>query len=267
MFYTISKLFWFVAAPSSVIAIAFALAFVAWFFNWRRLARGSALAGAALYLIFGVAPTGTLLALALENRFARPPADAPAPDGIIVLGGAMDDQMLVKRGALVLGPSGTRMSEAVALSRRYPQAKFVFTGGSADLAGHTHAMTEAEAARRFFEAMGVAPGRTILEDHSRNTFENAVFTRDLVKPKPGERWLLVTSATHMPRSMGIFRQAGFEVVAWPAHYFTYGSWRSALQPNLQPSDGLWITDIAVREWIGLIVYRLTGKSNALFPAP
>ena len=75
---------------------------------------------------------------------------------------------------------------------------------------------EAEAAERFLAAMGVPSGRTTFEARSRNTSENAMLTRDLVSPKPGERWLLVTSAFHMPRAMGAFRHAGFDVIAWPS---------------------------------------------------
>ena len=60
----------------------------------------------------------------------------------------------------------------------------------------------------------------MLEDQSRNTRENAIFTRRLVDPKPGERWLLVTSAWHMPRAIGVFRKAGFEIEAFPVDYLS-----------------------------------------------
>ncbi len=267
MFYTLSKLFWIVAAPSSGIALLFGAAAVAWALSRLRLARRCAILAASLYFILGIGPVGALLLTALENRFARPAADMPPPDGIVVLGGAMDDTMLESRHAIVLAPSGTRMTEAVALALRYPQAKLVFTGGSADISGASLSVSEADVARQFFVAMGLPPERAILENRSRNTYENAIFTRDLVQPKAGERWLLVTSATHIPRAVGIFRKAGFDVIAWPAHYFTSGRWNDALRLNTQPSDGLSQTDVAVREWIGLVVYRLTGRSAALFPAP
>lgn len=267
MFYTISKLFWLVAAPSNLIALLIVAGALLCATKWARRGRELLFAAAALYLLCAPGPLGILLTLALENRFQRVHADIAPPDGVIVLGGAMDDSMVEARGALVLGPAGSRMTEAVALSRRFPEAKMVFTGGSADLLGNGRGITEAEAARRLFEALGVPPGRFVYEDRSRNTWENAVFTRDIVQPKPGERWLLVTSAIHMPRSMGIFRQAGFDVVAWPAHYFTNGHVGQAFALNRQASDGLILVDAAAREWIGLVVYWATGKSAALFPAP
>ena len=267
MFYTVSKGFWLLAAPSSLIALTFVAAALLWVLRRSRGALLCVVTGAGLYLLCGPGPVGPLLTIILENRFQRPPADMPPPDGIIVLGGAMDDSMIQFRNALVLGPSGTRMTEAVALALRYPQAKFIFSGGSADLLGKSHKMTEAEAARRLFESMGLPPGRVTLEDRSRNTWENALFTRDLVQPKAGERWLLVTSATHLPRSVGIFRNVGFDVIPWPAHYYTSGRWEDVATLNRQPSDGLMLVDLAMREWIGLVVYRITGKTNALFPAP
>ena len=267
MFYAASKIFWLFAAPSNFIAFLMFAGIALLCLRRVKWGRRLTVLGALGYLVIAAAPTGHYLTLLLENRFPRPGPDMPAPDGVIILGGAMSDAMLQPRGALVLGPSGSRMTEAVALSRKFPAARMVFTGGSADMLGEARGLAEAEVAKVFFAAMGVPPDRFIYEDKSRNTWENAIFTRDIVKPKPGERWLLVTSATHMPRAMGIFRQTGFEVVAWPAHFFTTGPVSDIPTFNRQASEGLLLIDIAVREWIGLVAYRLTGKSNALFPAP
>jgi uncharacterized SAM-binding protein YcdF (DUF218 family) len=105
----------------------------------------------------------------------------------------------------------------------------------------------------------------MLETRSRNTFENAVFTKAMVNPKPGERWLLVTSAQHMPRAVGCFRQAGFEVEAYPVAWRTRPRGRITFAGTL--SGGLNTLDLATHEWIGLIAYRLTGRSGELLPAP
>jgi uncharacterized SAM-binding protein YcdF (DUF218 family) len=108
--------------------------------------------------------------------------------------------------------------------------------------------------------------RVIAEDRSRNTVENAEFSKALAKPQPGERWLLVTSAYHMPRAIGIFREAGFDVEPYPVDWRTSGS-GDALRPFPTVGDGLRRTDTAVREWVGLLVYWLMGMSSELFPAP
>src|SRR5258708_14902256 len=119
---------------------------------------------------------------------------------------------------------------------------------------------------RLFESLGIPQERIIAEEQSRNTVENAVFSRLLATPQPGERWLLVTSGYHMPRAMGVFRQAGFPVEAYPVDWRTRGP-QDALRPFSTLGSGMERTDTAVREWVGLLVYRLTGRSAALFPAP
>ena len=92
-----------------------------------------------------------------------------------------------------------------------------------------------------------------------------MLTRDLVSPKPGERWLLVTSAFHMPRAMGAFRHAGFDVIAWPADYLSLGVPSEWVKPNEALSEGLRRVDFGAKEWIGLLAYRLTNRTDELFP--
>ena len=117
-----------------------------------------------------------------------------------------------------------------------------------------------------FESLGVPPGRITLENRSRNTAENAAYSKALAAPKPGERWLLVTSAAHMPRAIGAFREAGFPVEAYPVDYQTNG-WQDLRAVFGSLSGGLRQMDTALHEWIGLVAYRLTGKSSALLPGP
>ena len=125
---------------------------------------------------------------------------------------------------------------------------------------------EADYSAPILENLGIPKARLILERDSRNTWENAMFTKQLVAPKPGERWLLVTSAFHMPRSMGIFRKAGFDVEAYPV------DWRMGGREDLfsftnMGADGLGRTEVAMREWIGLVAYRLMGRTGELLPGP
>jgi uncharacterized SAM-binding protein YcdF (DUF218 family) len=119
---------------------------------------------------------------------------------------------------------------------------------------------------RFLQDAGVAADRIIVEGRSRNTHENAVFTRDIVKPKPGDRWYLVTSAYHMPRSMGLFRKAGFDVTAYPVDYRTRGP-QDLTRLFERIPGGLARTDLGANEWIGLVAYRLLGRIDDVLPAP
>jgi uncharacterized SAM-binding protein YcdF (DUF218 family) len=221
-------------------------------------------ASIALLALCAFSPLGNLLLYPLEARF--PPWDASrgAPDGIIVLGGPIDADVSAARNTPVVRGAADRVFAAAILARRYPAARIVFTGGSADLVSSD--AREADHARQLLESLGIAKERLLMERNSRNTYENAEFTKAMVAPKPTERWLLVTSAYHMPRSVGLFRKAGFVVEPYPVDWRTRGR-EDLLEFTNIAADGLSKTDIAVREWIGLFVYRLVGRIDELLPGP
>jgi uncharacterized SAM-binding protein YcdF (DUF218 family) len=261
MFFYLSKLIWFVLQPTNALVLCAAAGVGLLFLGWRRLGRALAALGVGGLLAGGLLPIGALLLRPLEDRF--PPPQLPAQiDGVIVLGGAIGST----RGLTSLNDSAARMTEAVALARRHPSARIAFTGGDASLviADDT---TEAEAAVRFLVSLGVARDRLILEDQSRNTRENAVLLKPLLPMQPGQRWLLVTSAWHMPRSVGVFRTAGYDVTPYPVDFATEGDARDVLRLNRSLSYGLGLLDLAVKEWIGLIAYRLAGYTGSLLPGP
>lgn len=264
MFYYLSKIFWLVADPIDLTAILLAVGLLALLLGWRRLGAALSTAALALLLLATWTTFGALLLRPLEDRFARPdPAPADIA-GIVVLGGGFEGAVNLARGGYELNDSGDRMVEAAILALRYPQAKLVVSGGQGSLI--VDAEGDADSAPRLLTALGVGPGRLVLENRSRNTYENAVFSRDMVKPQPGQKWLLVTSAFHMPRSMALFRKAGFDVVAWPADYKTLGTERPGLTRDNQ-LDSLRNASIGIREWVGLIAYWLTGRIDSPFPAP
>lgn len=224
----------------------------------RRLMIGSMLALA----VVGWSPLGNLLISPLENRFPAWDPGRGAPDGVIVLGGAISPEVAAGRGEITLNEAAERLTAVAALARRYPAARIVFTGGIGQLFGTT---SEADFVLQLFDSFGIPRERVMLESLSRNTFENAALTKELAQPKRGERWLLVTSAYHMPRSVGVFRQAGFPVEAFPV------DWRTRRVADPAPFDtlsaGLARTDTALREWGGVLAYWLLGRTSELFPAP
>ncbi len=261
MFFVVSKALWFFAAPSALLTLG---ALVGTAFAARRGARLAALGCLAVLLVIGVAPAGALLIAPLENRFPPPPANLPPPYGVVVLGGAIDDDITRARGQATFDEGAERLTEAAILARRYPSARIVYSGGSNSLLGRPS--SEAEDARRLLVAMGVDSQRVTLETRSRNTDENARFTAALVHPESGQTWLVVTSAYHMPRAMGLFRKAGFAAVAYPVDYRTVGG-RADWRPEANLPRGMEIFDLAVHEWIGLVAYRLSGRIDAFFPGP
>jgi uncharacterized SAM-binding protein YcdF (DUF218 family) len=261
MFFVLSKLFGFFAIPSNLVILIGIGGLLLMPTRFARAGRWFAFTSLVVLAILGFSPVGNALIIPLENRF--PPWDAKrgAPDGIIVLGGAINgagpgDEVMLNEGA-------ERLTVVPELARDYPNARILFSGGSSALIDDGDA--EAKFALRLLESLGVARGRIILEDHSRNTVENALYSKAIVQPKPGERWLLVTSAYHMPRAIGVFRKAGFPVEPYPVDWRTRGV-EDALYPFATMSEGLRQTDTAVHEWIGLAVYWLTGRSSEVFPA-
>lgn len=266
MFFIASKILGFFALASNLIMVLglFGLALTAT--RLRRL--GQALAATALifFAVAGLSPLGNALMVPLEDRFPpwhAAPGTRP-PDGIVVLGGALDPELVETRGAPDLNEAAERIAVVPTLARAYPLARIVYSGGNGRLGGGGG--NEAQFAGALLESFGVAKDRLILEDQSRNTAENAIYSLRIAAPKPGERWLLVTSAYHMPRAMGVFRKVGFDIEAYPVDYRTEGR-RDLHMPFTDTAAGLRRTDTAAREWIGLVVYRITGRSAELFPGP
>ncbi len=260
--YILSKVLWFVFRPGTF-ALILALVGLAAMWRGRRWGRWPLLAGLGFFVMVIVVPVGPLMLMPLEERFSRP-TDAPARvDGIVVLGGAVDQNLTEARGIPALNGAAERMTEAVVLARRYPEARIVFTGGQGSL---VHGgLTEADVARQIWTAMGLDEGRVTYESESRNTHQNAVLTHAIVQPKPGETWLLVTSASHMPRSVGVFRHAGWQIVPWPVNYRTGRSLAALYDAPFPERVGQF--EGAFREWVGLVAYWLMGRMETPFPRP
>ncbi len=264
MFFALAKIFGFFALPSNILITLGIIGLVLLPTRFARAGRRLMVASLLLIGVVGLTPVGNALILPLEQRFPKWDAARGAPDGIISLGGAFDTVVSPARGEVALNEAAERLTAVAELARRYPAARVVFSGGSGRLI--IQGATEAELAARLFESFGIAKERVMLEDKSRDTDENARFTKEAVKPKPGERWLLVTSAYHMPRSVGLFRAVEFPVEPFPVDYRTRGP-ADLLRPFYSVGDGLRRTDTAAREWSGLLVYWLIGRTRELFPAP
>jgi uncharacterized SAM-binding protein YcdF (DUF218 family) len=263
MFFYLSKIFWFFAQPLNFAILLLAAGLVASFFGRRRFFCMATFAALTILALATWTSLGSLMLNPLEERFQRPPQPARI-DGIVVLGGGFEGAINLARGGYELNSGGDRFVETAILARRYPYARIVVSGGSGALM--LEGESDADTAPRLLEALGVARDRLVLENRSRNTYENALFSKELVTPKAGETWLLVTSAFHMPRSMALFAKAGFEVTAWPVDYRTSGEEGVGLFTD-NPADSLQNTTMAMREWVGLLAYWLSGRIDDPFPGP
>ncbi|MES1154953.1 MAG: YdcF family protein [Pseudorhodoplanes sp.] len=263
MFFFLSKFLSFFTKPSNLLFLLTIIGLVLMATRYAKAGRRILAASVILLLAFGISPLGRQAVLVLEGRFPAWDSSRGAPDGIIVLGGAISPEVSAARGEIALSGAAERMTVVADLARRYPSAKIVFTGGNAGLFG---GVREADYVLPLWESFGIPRNRILLERDSRNTVENATMTKALVNPKPGERWLLVTSSWHMPRSGGVFRKAGFQVEPYPVDWISTGEggW-----PGLSDSfaSGLNAIDNAAHEWIGMLAYWLTGRSSEFFPGP
>jgi len=253
MFFAVSKLFWFLCAPSHLAVWLTVAAAILLFLKQVRAARWCASISAAMLIGFGVLPLGVWLTQPLEDRYPRPDWP-PHVDGILVLGNDLDQPILLTRGVVGMLKSESRIAGAYEAARRYPKARVVFAG--ADWNPQTDPKAEHVVAKHIFMQLGLAPERLTLEGRSRNTWENFVFSQRPAKPRPGEVWLLATSACHMPRAMAVAERVGWKMIPWPTDYLTakdtYYDFRD-IPKNLNR------TDMAAHEWIGLLAYRLSSR--------
>jgi uncharacterized SAM-binding protein YcdF (DUF218 family) len=265
VFFIASKIFWMLASPISVLLLGALVGVVLCYGRHYRFGRGLALVAILILLAAATLPLRAVLLAPLENRFPQPPADMEPPYGIIVLGGAISDPVSAARGQTVFDEGGERITEAVILARRFPDARIVYTSGTNSVLGGTS--SEALRARDLMAQLGVAPDRVTIEDRARNTDENARFTAAIVHPEPWQRWVVVTSAFHMPRAMGVFEKAGFHPIAYPVSFYTAGRGYDDFGLALDPERNLRAFQLALHEWIGLAAYYATGRIDHLFPGP
>lgn len=253
---------WPAFLPSNVIALCLIGSGVFFWIGWRRTGSTLILLGGGSLCAVALFPLSALLFEPLEARFTANQLPDQV-DGIIVLGGAVNPWITKEWGQPSLSAGAERMTECVALAKRYPLAKLVFTGGH--WGKSEDQLSEANVASAFLKQQGIPESRLILEDRATSTYQNAVYSHALVEPKEGEIWVLVTSAAHMPRAVGAFRHAGWSIVAYPVDFRTTG-WKGITWP---PAVGqsLHDFDYVVREWMSLAAYWLLDQSGELLPGP
>ncbi|MEM7620041.1 MAG: YdcF family protein [Pseudomonadota bacterium] len=270
MFFALSKIIWFVLQPSFFIPFLIAIGLLFLVLGWSKWGKSFVGLGLVLFFVVSLSPLANILLIPLEERFPRPNDDIVSrlkPDGMIILGGASDISITKARKTFALNEAGERFVEAVLLARQYQDAKVIFSGGSGSLFWNLR--PEALAAQNFFQGMGLNESQFLLEQKSRNTFENAIYSKGLIakkfsKPLSEMTFLLVTSAFHMPRAVGCFRRAGINVIPWPVDYRTRG-WQDSDLTFKSPANGLKRMDVVMKEWVGLVMYWLTDKTDKLFP--
>jgi len=259
MLYAFSKIFWNLVQPGNLLVLLLALGVVGLWLR-RRRARLFVSAVTLAFVAVLVFPVGGWAILPLEERFPQPLLPSRI-DGIVLLGGAINIGTTQAHGQAALNRFAERITASAALARQFPEAKLLISGGDPRIAPGE--LSEADITRSLLLSLGLDDSRMLLEKRSRNTYENAVYSKAMAQPQPGQVWLLVTSAFHMPRAVGCFRAAGFDTLPYPVDYQT------ADLPAIGFSfaSELELFELAVHEWVGLVSYRILGRIDSLFPGP
>ena len=262
--FIVSKLFWVFAQPLSLAFLTILLAIVAVVCGLRRIGLALSVLAALILFVTLYTTTGSYVLQGLEARFPKPAGDPQSLDCMIVLGGAFETEVTTTRGGIELNQAADRFVEALRLARRFPEAAILVSGGDGSLSGDYEG--DAVASARFFATFGIASDRLVRETASRTTAENVANSRSLLSDRRMENCLLITSAFHMPRAIGLFRAAGVPVTPWPTDYRTSGSVGLGVdltQPTLNAQQAA----TAMREAIGLAAYYLTGRIGVVYPGP
>lgn len=257
----IGKILWWLVSPASLLftLLFLGVALACWPRTRMAGIRLSA-AMATLFVIIGVLPVVDWVLRPLEEHVPQS-ALPPHVDGIVVLGGSEQVTIAEARGRPELNNAADRLVEFVGLARQYPEARLVYSGGGIHWGRTT--LNEADIARRVFVLLGLGPERVEFDSQSRNTAENAQFSKAIAQPKEGETWLLVTSASHMPRALNAFQAVSWPILPYPVDYRT--ARRHGFSFDFKPLGNLLTLDGAIREWVGLIAYRLLGHTRSILP--
>lgn len=259
IFFFASKIIWTLMRPETWLILIICFAFFALQRNSPRAATSVITAALGICIMIAVFPLGSLVLRPLETRFviSGPLTDI---DGIIILGGAENAVLSRFWAQPQLNSSAERLLTGIALARRFPNAVLVYTGGSGSILSQTD--RGAAVVNQIFLSQGIKSNRIVIESQSRNTAENAILSHKLIQPQEDQQWILVTSASHMPRSVGVFCQAGWSVLPYPVDYRS-GAFIARIGWNF--AHNLDDLNVGVKEWVGLLAYWLTGKTPSLLP--
>ncbi|MBN2646327.1 MAG: YdcF family protein [Thiotrichales bacterium] len=262
LFWMASKLVWNLLSPSNLLVLGLVIGTLLLIFKRNTAAKWLLVPLSTLSFALMLFPFSDYLMMPLENRFARLASLPSQIDGIVVLGGAEDLTRAQAWRVPELGASADRFVAAAELSRLYPQVPIYFSGGRTD--STPIAQPPCALASEIFKQLNVAQERLILEGQARNTAENFQKLKPLLQ-QPNGTYLLVTSAFHMPRAVGVARKLQISVIPYPVDYRSNAPYQRQLGMNFY--ERLKALEPAWKEWLGLTAYYWSGKSIAWFPKP
>ena len=208
----------------------------------------------------GAIPTGAFLIYQLEKNYYNQASLPNKIDGILILSGATRPYLTKVHNQVTIKSSGERLIESVVLIKKYPKAKVIFSGGSGTILDYE--FTQAEAAKIFYQNLGINLYRINFEDKSRNTYENILFSKNIANPQVGENWVLITSAFHLKRAINISAKISWNLIPYPTDFNQPKKFNWKFEYNLL--NNLVLFRQASHEWLGIIAYYLLGRTSKIF---
>ena len=261
LFFYISKLIWLLASPDSLLLILILLSLFLLSIGKQKQGKILLSSVSAILIIIAFFPIGEWLLYPLESRFQTNPTLPEKVDGIIVLSGAENAELSHIWQQVELGAAAERDLTFLKLARQYPDAKLVFTGGSGSLTKQQ--FKGADVAKKLFKQLNFDTKRIIFERKSRNTYENIIYSKELINPKKNNNWILITTGWHLPRSVGISCKAQWPVIPYPVDHQTNKD--NLFRIDFDLSNNLYTLKTAIKEWLGLFAYYLSGKTTSFLP--
>lgn len=255
---------WFLINLDMSFLLMIAAGGLLYYFKSCKWAKRLALSGLFGIFFLATVPVGLWMFTFLENRFPKPEVIPEDAVGVILLGGPFELQMMEKRHETVFNLTAGRIFEFIEFTKKYPHLKRVFSGGGRKLPIIDGKLQgEADLIKVLFDRMGYDTQEMIFEGTSRDTIENAWKTKDIIQPKADEKWVLMTSAYHMPRSVGLFKKAGWNVIPYPVDYHALATYEPWFFWGLR--DGLMTFYYAAKEFLAMFHNYIFGRSDTLLP--
>jgi len=249
----ISRLFFPVPVCVEILLVGL---FLLWFTRRQRAGKIAVSIGAAFLLLLGNRNLSGHLLAPLEHRYPPPAVsetdhELSSARFVVVLAGRHTNDPQIPLDSRLGEDTLARMAKAIQLHRRLLGRKLILSGG-----GWMNAIPAAEHMARFAEDLGVNREDILLESKSQDTEDEARLIRPMVG---GEPFILVTSASHVPRSMALFQNMGMNPIAAPTDYLARQSWSLEVDELYPGSEGLGFAERAVYEYLGIAWAKLRGK--------
>ncbi len=261
LFFYISKIIWLFISPDSLLLILIIVTLIFSYTGKEKTAKTLLAITSGFLIVIAFFPVGEWLLFPLESHFQTNPLLPEKVDGIIVLSGAENAELSHLWGQVELGGAAERDVMFLALARQYPDAKLAFTGGTGSLLKQEY--KAADIAEKLFGNLGFDTNRIIFERESRNTYENVIYSKKIIKPEKNKNWILITTGWHMPRSVGIFCKADWPVIPYPVDHQTKKG--NLFRFNFDLANNLSALKTAIKEWLGLFAYYLSDKTTSILP--